>query len=117
RILDPFDHRAQTIAAGHAQVLEQIQLREVILDIEGQNSLRRLAVVSGQHHSQQPLDDKGIAVSIEIQAATLRPAGQPDLALTTAHDIALGTLAVIQRWQLATEIDDVLVAIFPAVKE
>src|SRR5690606_15925689 len=42
---------------------------------------------------------------------------QPNLALAAAHDIVVGAFTVIQGWQLTAQVDNVLVTIFPAVKE
>jgi putative transposase len=50
--LNPFDHGPQAIAASDAEVLDQIQLLEILLDIEIADVSRMLAVIGGQYHGQ-----------------------------------------------------------------
>src|SRR5690606_21693582 len=90
---------------------------EVILDVERKDFLRRTPVVGRQNYFQQPLDDEGITVSVEIQPATLVAAGQPYLALATTHHVLLDPGLLVERRQLAPQVDDALVTILPAVEE
>src|SRR5690606_10650638 len=98
-------------------MLEQVQPGEIVLDIDIQNVPGRLAIVGSEYHSQQTLDDEGVAVGIEVELAPLFAAGQPDLTLATTDDILIGAMLILQRRQLTAEVDDVLVTVFPAVEE
>src|SRR5690606_26335963 len=111
------EHGPQAIAPGGAQVLEQIEAGEIVLDVEGEHLLRPLAVVGGEHHPQQALDDEGIAVGVEPQPAVAAVAVDPHLALATPHQVGVVLDGGLHGGQLLAQVDDVLVALFPGIEE
>src|SRR5690606_17141164 len=106
--LNTAHHCLQTVAAGGAQVVEQVEFGKVTLDIKIAHFSGRFTVIGCQYYGQQPLDDKSIAVGGEIEPA-IDPLGhQPNPALATAHQILVGIAILVQGRQLTTQVDNVL---------
>src|SRR5690554_3910294 len=115
--LNPAHHRLQTAAPGGTEMFDEVEALEVAIDIEVADLLCGLAVVGSEHHPQQSLHDKGIAVDLEEEALALLLRHQPHLALAATHKVFLAAPLLVQRRQFLAQVDDVFVAVFPAVEE
>src|SRR5690625_5731832 len=78
-------------------MLDEVELVEIAFDIEVQYRLDGLAVVGGQHHTQQAAHDEGVAVSVKMQLVSTALMHQPDLTLTTPDKVLLGAVNLGQR--------------------
>src|SRR5690625_427901 len=115
--LNSLDHGSQTVAPGQAQMLDEVELVEIAFDIEVQYRLDGLAVVGGQHHTQQAAHDEGVAVSVKMQLVSTALMHQPDLTLTTPDKVLLGAVNLGQWFQLFAQLDNVFVTIFPVIEK
>ena len=96
-ILDAFHHGPQPITTGGAEMLHQVQGIKIRLYIEGKDFTRRLAVISSQHHTEQPFYDESITVCREAQTPVLHFTRQPNLTLAAAHQIGFSAIFLGQR--------------------
>ena len=96
---------------------QQIQLPEIVLHIKSQHIFRRLVVVCREHHAEQPLDDERVAVHGHVHAAIVELEINPHLALAAAYLALVSFQCFWHLRQFPAEINDVLVAILPVVKE
>src|SRR5690625_2629796 len=98
-------------------MLDEVELVEIAFDIEVQYRLDGLAVVGGQHHTQQAAHDEGVAVSVKMQLVSTALMHQPDLTLTTPDKVLLGAVNLGQWFQLFAQLDNVFVTIFPVIEK
>lgn len=99
------------------KVAQQVQLLEIVVDIERQYLRRGAVVVGCEDQPEQALDDECIAVHGQLQPAVLHGRVDPHLALATAYQAVFGMQFRRHGRQLPPQLDDVLVAIFPAVEK
>src|SRR5690625_7758270 len=97
-------------------MLDQIELIEIAFDIEVQYRLDGLAVVGGQHHTEQAAHDEGVAVSVKMQLVSTALMHQPDLSLTTPDKVLFTVVNLGQWFQLFARLDNVFVSIFPVIE-
>ena len=98
-------------------MIEQLQFSKVRVDIKIQNVLRSAVIVGRKNDAQQTFYDKGIAVDSELNPSFFDVFVNPHLTLTTSHEPVLGAFGTGQSRQVFSQINNVLVALFPTVNE
>ena len=98
-------------------MIEQLQLSKVGLDIKTKNVLGSAVIVCCKNYAQQAFNDKRIAVDSKLNPSFFDVFVNPHLTLTTSYEPVLGAFGAGQFRQILSQIDNVLVALFPTVDE
>lgn len=109
------DHGNEAIAAGGREVLlEAYLLDEVEVGID--NLFGGVAGEDLHQKADDALDDEGIALGLEHEAAIYLIGLQPHTALTALDEVAVGLVLLGQRLLLTAEVDEELVLVHPVVE-
>src|SRR3569833_1156789 len=111
---DAFDHGEQAVGALGRERALQPQPLEGGAEVEAQDLVRRAARIEADADGDQATHDVGVAVAVEDQGPVgPRRGDQPHLAGAAAHLGGLRALALGQGVELAAEVDDVPITLFP----
>jgi hypothetical protein len=113
-------HRLQPVRPLWRQMFVEAKFFEQRVGVGGGYGAGGLAGVEGEDDGDEALDDMGVRIAAKLDRRVHAFAFgglKPDLADAALHLVAFDARAVWQRFELAAEIDDIAVAVFPIIEK